>query len=673
MVDSGDRYLEKEISCRTTNAIIEYVKWTGQSIETLLDGLPLDAEYLSDTNNWVSLEFLQILHERLIRMYNDNRIMFRVGQSVSRLRSAGIMEYIALLVGDPKNFIRRAAKYAKLFAKVMDIRVLDIRDGEATIEYGAVSGYKLKKPSCDYTQGLFSAITDKYNLGYGQIEELKCSMAIEELPPTGGFFYRRKGEYLYKYRVGDNPEIDEGELVGPFNSDGSIQIGTVIYGTRWCKFRLKWQAKQRRTFVLFSNKKEREVLKDTIRELERNAAIIEEKNDQLEDTLRRLRASEQKYRSLLEDMNDGYFVLRNGKIVYANRTFARMLNREIDEVIELEWEKIVYDSPHVQKEKKLLKDIPEDPFELVLITKNGRKVFVEIKARLTEYEGAEAIAGICRDVTRRKALQEANCRMELELVRQERLSSIGKLIQGIAHNLNSPLTILTNNLLILFKHTRTVLGYIDKIKNKLDVHEYSLLKEELQGIGDRIKRIESSCNKMTDIIKNIVHRTSEEGGLQERWLDINEIIVDELEFLNANIFFKSQVEKRISLNENLPKIKGLRLDLAQMIANLINNALDAMYAVDNPVLIISTSLKDKNILLSVEDNGTGISQKDIEHIFEPFFTTKKQHSTDGSPTGIGLGLFYVHQVVNRYGGRIEVKSKPGKTRFDVYFPIEAKK
>jgi signal transduction histidine kinase len=125
-------------------------------------------------------------------------------------------------------------------------------------------------------------------------------------------------------------------------------------------------------------------------------------------------------------------------------------------------------------------------------------------------------------------------------------------------------------------------------------------------------------------------------------------------------------EKNIEVNkkfcQNMPDVPAYVGELNQVWTNLIDNAIFALEK--NGALTVETSCDDKNITVSIIDNGAGISKEILSRIFDPFFTTKKQ----GEGTGIGLDL--VNRIIKRHNGDIKVKCEPGRTEFSVYLPVK---
>jgi two-component system NtrC family sensor kinase len=147
-------------------------------------------------------------------------------------------------------------------------------------------------------------------------------------------------------------------------------------------------------------------------------------------------------------------------------------------------------------------------------------------------------------------------------------------------------------------------------------------------------------------------------------LDLNELIQETLGFLEKEALYRN-VELVLNLTENLPRIFSDRGQMQQVFLNIINNALAA---VENEGEIVITSWEEDSdtVGVSIQDNGSGMSEEVLKSIFDPFFSTKQENGT-------GLGLAITYGIVKKMGGDIKVKSKQGEgSTFTVYLPKKTK-
>ena len=166
------------------------------------------------------------------------------------------------------------------------------------------------------------------------------------------------------------------------------------------------------------------------------------------------------------------------------------------------------------------------------------------------------------------------------------------------------------------------------------------------------------------IIRSILDHARADGGSILEPVNINEIVIRALEFFKLDSAFKYNIEKNISLIENIPFIKGDSIQIKQIIDNLVKNAIDAMEHSDKKCLGIRTGMENGDIIIKISDTGEGIAAEDLEKIFSSNYTTKPVGK------GTGLGLASVKTMVKAYSGNIKVKSEKGKgTLFTVQLPV----
>jgi two-component system NtrC family sensor kinase len=266
---------------------------------------------------------------------------------------------------------------------------------------------------------------------------------------------------------------------------------------------------------------------------------------------------------------------------------------------------------------------------------------VPLKGKNGEIEGLLCIIEETTDrvKTRAKIMQEA------------KMSAIGKLAAGIAHELNNPL----GTLVAYSELAGTCLKSFQKPSKK----QFELKK--LKGYLEIIEEEAFRCKHVTTDILSLFQKE----GLEITEIDINELLNTIVELINTD---RSNVMIINEVISPLPLIMGDINALRQVFVNLINNALDATERRVDATIWIRTKLDGNRALVEIEDNGTGIPDSIIDKIFEPFFTTKEPKR------GTGLGLSLCYDFIGYMGGTIKAKSKPGyRTTFAVAFPVQKKR
>ncbi|MFW6271807.1 MAG: sensor histidine kinase [Desulfosalsimonas sp.] len=243
-----------------------------------------------------------------------------------------------------------------------------------------------------------------------------------------------------------------------------------------------------------------------------------------------------------------------------------------------------------------------------------------------------------------KRIREADEKREIafrELEYNQKLSSIGKLAAGVAHEINNPLSIINEKAGLM--------------KDLVD-HDMHHDKEKLMRSVNQVLNSVDRCRNITHRLLGFAKRI----GVQYETLDINQVLRETLGFLEKDAHHRS-LKIEHNLSEELPEISSDRGQLQQVFLNLLSNA---FAAVDDGGKIVLASWENnpETIAVSIQDNGHGMSEETMSQIFEPFFTTKKGYGT-------GLGLPITYGIIKKLGGDIKVESKVGKgTTFTIFLP-----
>ena len=240
-------------------------------------------------------------------------------------------------------------------------------------------------------------------------------------------------------------------------------------------------------------------------------------------------------------------------------------------------------------------------------------------------------------IERRQAEKEQT-RLQEQLRHADRLATIGQLAAGVAHELNEPLT--------------GILGFAELLKVQ-------------PGIPDAprsdIGRIEAAALHAREVVRKLL-LFAKQIPPRRRRVDVNHVVNEAVSFFGGRCA-KENVVIDLKLDPALPAVDGDEGQIRQVVVNLVVNAIQAMPGGGR--LMLRTAANHAEILLSVADTGTGMTEEVKEKIFLPFFTTKPIDQ------GTGLGLPVVHGIIKAHRGRIEVDSRPGRgTRFDVHLPFE---
>ena len=273
-------------------------------------------------------------------------------------------------------------------------------------------------------------------------------------------------------------------------------------------------------------------------------------------------------------------------------------------------------------------------FRLATPTGESRVVNVAIAPLVTRKFSVVGRLVIMDDITERIEL-------EVQLTQADKLSSIGLLAAGVAHEVNTPLAVISSYTQMLAKQLQS-----DPAK---------------AGLLDKITK---QTFRASEIVNNLLN-FSRTTGTELTEISLNKVIADTLALLEHQ-FKVAHIQVKPELHENLPLIQGSAGRLQQVFLNLFLNAKDAMSG--GGVLHIET-LNGDFVSVRVSDTGSGIAQENIHRIYDPFFTTKTSPA-EGQNRGTGLGLSVTYGIIQEHAGHIRVESRPGEgTTFTLDFPM----
>jgi len=237
------------------------------------------------------------------------------------------------------------------------------------------------------------------------------------------------------------------------------------------------------------------------------------------------------------------------------------------------------------------------------------------------------------DVTQREHMEE-------QMTQTEKLTSLGLLAAGVAHEVNTPLAVISN--------------YIQMLAKQMPE------EDPRHAI---IEKIVKQTFRASEIVNNLLN-FSRTGAGELGNVDVNKVVEETLSLV-AHPLKTSQIQVVKNLGEALPAVRGSANKLQQVFLNLFLNARDAMPG--GGMLEVKTAAHNGSVEIEVVDTGAGIPREHIHKIFDPFFTTK------GSGRGTGLGLSVSYGIIKEHAGKIDVRSTPGKgTSFHVEFPVARK-
>ncbi|PIE32168.1 hypothetical protein CSA56_16295 [candidate division KSB3 bacterium] len=363
-------------------------------------------------------------------------------------------------------------------------------------------------------------------------------------------------------------------------------------------------------------------------------------NEQLrEENLRvseNLKVSEQKYHTLVGELSDGYFVVQDGTVVFANYAFCRMHGYSQENILGEKFSVFVDPESRDDVTDVYQKAREETPKSFLLeyqrLMKDGSSLSTEMTAKTTHYESQVVDIGICRDITER-------LQMERRVREAERMAYIGRITTSLSHEIRNPLSAIKMNLRIL----QTARTFTEEDWRHIDiaVNEVTRLEEILDEILDFAKPLRLNMGKC----------------------EVNDIVRECLDLLHVKFGQKFLVVTSC-LASDIPTIYADRKKISQVCLNLLLNAFEAS-EIRGKLWVRSTShsdMDDPSVEFTIEDEGPGIPQEHLQDIFQPFFTTKEE--------GTGLGLTNTTRILDAHGGWLEAENRePHGAVFRVYLPV----
>ena len=354
-----------------------------------------------------------------------------------------------------------------------------------------------------------------------------------------------------------------------------------------------------------------------------------------------MRQSEERYRTILESIEDGYYEMDlGGDFTFLNDSMCQIFGYPREELMGMN-DRQYTDQETMRKLFQAFNEVNKTGkrsrvFDYEIIRKDGTKRHVEASISLRKDASAKPIGfrGIMRDITDKKRIEE-------QLFQAEKLRAVGEMASGVAHDFNNALAAILGNTQILL---------------------YTVQDE---GLKETLKIIEKVAKDSSQTVRRLQDFTRKPVPQELFKVDINAIVKDSIEITKPK--WKDEAQSRgiriemASNLEDVPLASGNASELREVFTNMIFNAIEAMH--EGGRIEIRTFRKRRDLFIQISDTGVGITEETKKRIFEPFFTTKPFTNT-------GLGLSMSYGIVKRFGGEIEVESKAGQgTAFTITLPI----
>ena len=348
----------------------------------------------------------------------------------------------------------------------------------------------------------------------------------------------------------------------------------------------------------------------------------------------KLSHSEENYRSLVEELPVAVFIQQAGRWVYANDTAVKLLGASAPEEL---LGRSVYDFLHpdyheiVRNRVRMVESGQSlAPMKQKLMTVAGRSIDVEVFSFPTWFEGRFATRVMVRDITDAEKAREL-------LEHSEKLSLVGQLAAGIAHEIRNPLT--------------AIKGFIQLLKSNVSDKPYYY-----DIISSEINRIEQIIGEMLVL--------SKPKEAQIRPQDIRPLIGHVATLIDAQAIMNN-IQIVTEFEEELPLLECDENQLKQVFINLLKNAVEAMPNGGKLTLQVAAEAEGRQIAVRVIDQGCGIPAEKLASIGQPFYTTKEQ--------GTGLGMMVSMKIIENHDGTLSIASEEGQgTTIEIRLPVKAR-
>jgi len=354
-----------------------------------------------------------------------------------------------------------------------------------------------------------------------------------------------------------------------------------------------------------------------------------------------LQASEEWYRTIAENTQDGLTIIENGEVIYVNGRACEIFGYPQDELCcltDLDFSP-PKDNLSQAWSQRIADQLDEQPVEqeFWIERKDGSRRCVHNRYSVIRRDGSNTYRlVVTTDITKRKQMTQ-------QMLRAERLAAMGYVSSTLAHEIKNPLQAIHSNLELVLEYPL----------EPQEQEEYlRLCEHEVENLVEITQRVLSFAS---------ANRTSYQA------IHINDLLQQTLKLLQKTLQ-KANVETCAQLASNLPPISAAPDQITQVLLNLFINMLEAMFKGGTITIAgrIEESDTGEMLVLTLQNDGPSIPPEHIDHIFEPFFTTK--------PDGAGLGLFISHNIVRQHGGSLAAENLPDDSgvRFTLALPVAPK-
>lgn len=371
------------------------------------------------------------------------------------------------------------------------------------------------------------------------------------------------------------------------------------------------------------------------------------------------RCLEQQHSLILDSVVDGiYGVDLQGRSTFVNKAMEEITGWHADNIIGENQHELLHHTkengePNPACECPVYKTFQDDRPRFVqddiFWKSDGTSFPVEYSSTPLKDENNNTIGSVVvfRDISNRKQAEEQVARHRRELAHVARVSTMGEMASGMAHELNQPLTAITTNADACIRLTESQQIDMNRLNDVLEI-----ISKQARRAGGIIQQL-----------RNFVKKELPEKSL----INLNEL-VKEVIILTKHSLKANAIDLELQLTHNLPRVYAQHIQIDQVILNIVKNAIEAMTENElenkKKILTITTSITDRKLpMVTISDTGPGFSKKMQDNLFAPFVTTKRD--------GMGLGLSISEAIISEHGGHLMLNNLPGKgATFKFTLPVK---
>jgi len=348
-----------------------------------------------------------------------------------------------------------------------------------------------------------------------------------------------------------------------------------------------------------------------------------------------LRESEERYRKIVEATHDLNFLIRadDGAILDANEETCRVLGYSREEILGKKSQDI--HGHQIEEMQEFLDGVITDgrgkSDKITCVAQNGERIPVLCSASLLRLNGVECVLIMAQDMREAIKAKKRTSKLQSDLSHGSRLGAMGEMASGMAHELNQPLT--------------AVLNYLQACQLILESGDDDQKKNITKYMGKAIAQAERAGKIITSL------RTFVQKGDADRQVENLNEIVEEASMLMLSGATTEDIDFQIKFAQDPPEICVDKIQIQQVVFNLVRNAVEALGDACNSKLIVTTSVQEnKSVQVSVCDNGPGVDEDLLKKLFSAFTTTKSG--------GMGVGLSISQSIIEDHGGTLRAARNP---------------